>query len=50
MPSADAVSRPAEQSRARQEPDLAAFAGSTGHEAIGTRKETASGVRLDRAG
>lgn len=40
----------ADQSCARQERDLAAFAERAGYEVVGTYKETASGVRLDRAG
>jgi len=39
----------ADQSCARQERDLAAFAERAGYEVVGTYKETASGVRLDRA-
>ena len=39
----------ADQSCARQEHDLAAFAERGGYEVIGTYKETASGVKLDRA-
>ena len=39
----------ADQSCARQERDLAAFAKRAGYEVIGTYKETASGVKLDRA-
>ena len=39
----------ADQSCARQERDLVAFAGRAGYEVVGTYKETASGVRLDRA-
>ena len=39
----------ADQSCARQERDLAAFAGRAGYEVVGTYKETASGVKLDRA-
>jgi putative DNA-invertase from lambdoid prophage Rac len=39
----------ADQSCARQERDLAAFAGRSGYEVVGTYKETASGVKLDRA-
>jgi DNA invertase Pin-like site-specific DNA recombinase len=39
----------ADQSCERQERDLSAFAARAGYEVIGTFKETASGVRLDRA-
>ena len=39
----------ADQSCARQERDLAAFAKRAGFEVVGTYKETASGVRADRA-
>ena len=39
----------ADQSCARQERDLAAFAERAGYEVVGTYKETASGVKLDRA-
>jgi putative DNA-invertase from lambdoid prophage Rac len=39
----------ADQSCARQERDLAAFAERAGYEVIGVFKETASGVRADRA-
>ena len=39
----------ADQSCARQERDLAAFAGRAGYEVIGVFKETGSGVKLDRA-
>ena len=39
----------ADQSCARQERDLAAFAARAGYEVVGVYKETASGVRLDRA-
>ena len=39
----------ADQSCERQERDLAAFAERAGYEVVGTYKETASGVRLDRA-
>ena len=39
----------ADQSCARQERDLTAFAARAGYEVIGVYKETASGVRLDRA-
>ena len=39
----------ADQSCARQERDLTAFAERAGYEVIGTYKETASGVKLDRA-
>jgi putative DNA-invertase from lambdoid prophage Rac len=39
----------ADQSCARQERDLAAFAARAGYEVIGVYKETGSGVRLDRA-
>src|SRR3954471_16232546 len=39
----------ADQSCARQERDLAAFAERAGYEVVGVYKETASGVRLDRA-
>jgi putative DNA-invertase from lambdoid prophage Rac len=39
----------ADQSCARQERDLTAFAGRAGYEVIGIFKETGSGVRLDRA-
>ncbi len=38
----------ADQSCARQERDLAAFAARAGYEVIGTFKETGSGVKLDR--
>lgn len=38
----------ADQSCARQERDLAAFAARAGYEVIGTFKETGSGVRADR--
>ena len=38
----------ADQSCERQERDLAAFAARAGYDAVGTFKETASGVRLDR--
>lgn len=38
----------ADQSCARQERDLAAFAGRSGYEVVGTCKETTSGVELDR--
>jgi DNA invertase Pin-like site-specific DNA recombinase len=38
-----------DQSCARQERDLAAFAERAGYEVVGTYKETASGVKLDRA-
>ena len=38
----------ADQSCARQERDLAAFAERAGYEVVGTYKETASGVKLDR--
>jgi len=38
-----------DQSCDRQERDLAAFAERAGYEVVGTYKETASGVRLDRA-
>ena len=38
-----------DQSCARQERDLAAFAARAGYEVVGIFKETASGVRLDRA-
>ena len=38
-----------DQSCERQERDLAAFAECAGYEVVGTYKETASGVRLDRA-
>lgn len=37
-----------DQSCERQERDLAAFAARAGYEVVGTFKETASGVRLDR--
>ena len=37
-----------DQSCARQERDLAAFAKRAGYEVVGTCKETASGVKLDR--
>ena len=37
-----------DQSCARQERDLVAFAERAGYETVGTYKETASGVRLDR--
>ena len=39
----------ADQSCERQERDLAAFAARAGYEIVGTYKETASGVRIDRA-
>ena len=39
----------ADQSCARQERDLATFAERSGYEVVGTYKETASGVKLDRA-
>ena len=39
----------ADQSCERQERDLAAFAERAGYEVVGTYKETASGMRLDRA-
>ena len=39
----------ADQSCERQERDLAAFAERAGYEVVGTYKEIASGVRLDRA-
>ena len=39
----------ADQSCARQERDLAAFAERAGYEVVGTYIETASGVKLDRA-
>jgi DNA invertase Pin-like site-specific DNA recombinase len=39
----------ADQSCERQERDLAAFAARAGYAVVGTFKETASGVRLDRA-
>ena len=39
----------ADQSCERQERDLTAFAERAGYEVVGTYKETASGVRLDRA-
>ncbi len=39
----------ADQSCARQERDLATFAERAGYEVVGTYKETASGVKLDRA-
>ena len=38
-----------DQSCARQERDLTAFAERAGYEVVGTYKETASGVKLDRA-
>jgi DNA invertase Pin-like site-specific DNA recombinase len=38
----------ADQSCERQERDLAAFAARAGYEVLGTYKETASGVKLDR--
>ena len=38
-----------DQSCARQERDLAAFAARAGYEVVGTFKETGSGVKLDRA-
>lgn len=38
----------ADQSRARQERDLTAFAARAGYEVVGTFKETGSGVKLDR--
>ena len=39
----------ADQSCARQERDLSAFAERAGYQVVGTFKETASGVKLDRA-
>ena len=39
----------ADQSCARQERDLAAFAARAGYEVVGIFKETGSGVKLDRA-
>ena len=39
----------ADQSCERQERDLAAFAQRAGYEVVGIYKETASGVKLDRA-
>jgi putative DNA-invertase from lambdoid prophage Rac len=39
----------ADQSCARQERDLTAFAACAGHEVVGVFKETASGAKLDRA-
>ncbi len=39
----------ADQSCARQERDLAAFAARAGYEVVGTYKEIASGMKLDRA-
>ena len=39
----------ADQSCARQERDLTAFAAGAGHEVVGVFKETASGAKLDRA-
>ena len=39
----------ADQSCERQEHDLVVFAARAGYEVVGTYKETASGVRLDRA-
>jgi DNA invertase Pin-like site-specific DNA recombinase len=39
----------ADQSCARQERDLTAFAARAGHEVVGVFKETASGAKLDRA-
>ena len=39
----------ADQSCERQERDLAGFAARGGYEVVGTYKETASGIRLDRA-
>ena len=39
----------ADQSCARQEPDLTDFAARAGHEVVGVFKETASGAKLDRA-
>lgn len=39
----------ADQSRARQENDLTAFAARAGYEVVGTFKETGSGTKLDRA-
>ena len=39
----------ADQSCSRQERDLALFAERAGYEVVGTYKETASGVKLDRA-
>ena len=39
----------ADQSCARQERDLTAFADRAGYEVVGIFKETESGVRLDRA-
>jgi len=38
-----------DQSCARQERDLVAFAQRAGYAVVGTYKETASGVKLDRA-
>ena len=39
----------ADQSCARQERDLAAFAARAGYEVVGPFKETGSGAKLDRA-
>jgi putative DNA-invertase from lambdoid prophage Rac len=39
----------ADQSCARQERDLKAFAARAGYEVVGVFKETASGAKLDRA-
>jgi putative DNA-invertase from lambdoid prophage Rac len=39
----------ADQSCARQERDLTAFAARAGYEVVGVYKETGSGVRRDRA-
>jgi putative DNA-invertase from lambdoid prophage Rac len=39
----------ADQSCARQERDLAAFAARAGYEVVGVFKETGSGIKLDRA-
>ncbi len=39
----------ADQSCARQERDLRAFAARAGYEVVGVFKETASGAKLDRA-
>ena len=39
----------ADQSCARQERDLTAFAARAGYEVVGVYKETGAGVRLDRA-
>jgi putative DNA-invertase from lambdoid prophage Rac len=39
----------ADQSCARQERDLAAFAARAGYEVVGVFKETGSGIKLNRA-